>query len=222
MKIILLCVIIAAILLIALFVRYRFYRNWEQFLDEAFEQLTLSFLPDGARILVIIAAVGGIMALVISHYTKDLRASAPGTAPLPATSSMKNVVGAADMPSADPGQSKNGASPPQAGSEAAPTPPPLPNAGDRTSTYAKINTHEIIARTKARGSQSRVDASSVTGAASGSLVSIATLATADKDQYFEVEKSNGRTFVGRHLYNRSGKHFFEQPGVRLSPSPSLI
>lgn len=117
-------VFILLLIIAGLIIRYKLYPNWQLFLDDLFDLLTLGFLPGPLRPLVGVALVVWGVSWVVTRFTGDLRSTGP-VAQAPPNSSFSDLMKAAGSESGkeDP-QPEGAGSPPPAPPEGALSPPP--------------------------------------------------------------------------------------------------
>lgn len=80
----------------ALFVRFRYYRNWTTFFDDLGEQILLDFIPGPIKVLVIAGlGIWGIASLV-TLFTQDVRAKTPDPAVVVSAPDLNQLAEAAN------------------------------------------------------------------------------------------------------------------------------
>lgn len=87
----------AAVIGTVLFIRYRYYKSWNKFLDDAAEQVAFDFLPGPIKIvLALVLVIWGGSALV-SYLTAELRHKDPSAQPLAKAAPLSELAKAADL-----------------------------------------------------------------------------------------------------------------------------
>lgn len=83
-----------------LFIRYKYYRSWDKFLDDLAEQVALDWMPGPMKVIVILGLVVWGASAAITYFTQELRVKDPNAKPLADSPALTQLASAADLPSA--------------------------------------------------------------------------------------------------------------------------